>query len=846
MEKKTKVLSKTSITLCLLAVFFVLAFSLNPMVQRSASITPENAKTAMNAASSVLKPLLSEKITRVNITLSQSDLHAISDAVSYTVPSVTLRVNSSNLGLIAAASISVWENYLYLNVKCFIIPHQGKAKFSDCSIGSISVPSWFVHFTIEKITHLIFGKLAQQTLTKAMSSLKFGSKTLNLSFEKPLLLKSSVENRLSSTFSVVQGLRNALGSGSNEVQLYIDHISSYIEQDKRHRSVAAAVGEAFALAQLRSSESRAEVENRYALWALSILFGSPEFSRLVALPVKWNTPVAQDMKLRGRLDTRLHFFYSIALVLAGEKEISSNIGRYKEILDTDTARGGSGYSFADLAADKAGTELADFATRSNTSALKVQKILAGTNNESLFIPTIHDLPEGLSERRFALLFQNDASPAFKQMESRIDARIQSLEYLRNVKNVKDIIPRRNFFDYDKKSVYPKSDWLTVDTHIHSKHSDGSHTIGEIAEKSSHFGCDVIAITDHGDKDFKSLYSENYFKEIELARYVQPDLQILVGLEWNVPPFRGREHVTVLLPEDESMNSNLKQFRTSFDNFGSGFSKETLNATPALNWLSDTYKSPPYPVLFYNHPSRKDLSRSENYFDIKNWREITPFVRGFSGAPGHQKKRKNNNGSYEKVMKTTHGWDPITKLGGEWDLLLRDGLMVYGARAASDFHNKGMDYWPCQFSTTHVYANKYASNSLLRGFSFGNFWAQHGRFVKHLDMRLTDSSGKTVAKMGESIITTSDNSPLIAKLDIELNPIDWQGFESRLDEITLVINTPKGSQEETWIITQQKINYSFSYSLPEKVERVSVRWFGRSIQPEQHHYQFFTNPIMIEQ
>jgi hypothetical protein len=846
MGKKTKVLYKIPIALCLLVVFFVLAFSLSPTVQRSATITPENAKTALNAASSVLKPLLSEKNNMVDITLSQSDLHAISDAVSYTVPAVSLRVNSSNLGLIAAASIAIWEGYLYLNVNCFIIPLQGKNKFSDCSLGSIPLPSWFVYFSIEKMTYIIFGKLAQQTFTNAISSLRFDSTALHLSFEKPLLLKSSIEKRLSNTLSVVQELRSAFGADANEVQLYIDHLSKYIAQDESNRNVAAAVGEAFALAKLRSEENRAEVENRYALWALSILFGSPEFSRLVALPVSWKTPVTQHMKLRGRSDTRLHFFYSAALVLAGEKEISSNIGKYKEILDTDTARGGSGYSFADLAADKAGTELADFATKSKDSALKVQKILAGTSNESLFIPIIHDLPEGLSERRFTLLFQNDASPAFKQMESRIDARIQNLAYLRDVENVSRIRSRLDFIDYDTESVFLQNDWLTVDTHIHSKYSDGSHTISEIAEKSNHFGCDIIAITDHGDRDFKTLYSESYFKEVELARYAQPNLQILVGLEWNVPPFRGREHVTVLMPEDQSMMGNLRDFRASFDNFGSGYSRDTLTTKPALTWLSESYTSAPYPVLFYNHPSRKDFSQSENYFDIKSWRKITPFVRGFSGAPGHQRNRKNSNGSYEKVMKTSHGWDPITKPGGEWDLLLRDGLMVYGARAPSDFHNKGIDYWPCQFSTTHVYANKRAQNSLLRGFSLGNFWAQHGRFVKLLDMRLTDSNGKTVAKMGESVIAPKDNSPLVAKLDMELNPIDWQGFESRLDEITLVINTPKGSQEKTWIITQQKINYSFSFPLPEEIERVSVRWFGRSIQPEQHHYQFFTNPIMVEQ
>jgi hypothetical protein len=59
------------------------------------------------------------------------------------------------------------------------------------------------------------------------------------------------------------------------------------------------------------------------------------------------------------------------------------------------------------------------------------------------------------------------------------------------------------------------------------------------------GCTALAITDHGDLRATAA-TPDYFAQIETARKQFPDLILFAGLEWNIPPYRGREHVNVLL------------------------------------------------------------------------------------------------------------------------------------------------------------------------------------------------------------------------------------------------------------------------------------------------------------
>ena len=87
-------------------------------------------------------------------------------------------------------------------------------------------------------------------------------------------------------------------------------------------------------------------------------------------------------------------------------------------------------------------------------------------------------------------------------------------------------------------------WLIADLHMHTRFSDGGLSVEELVGRAALNGCDAIALTDHGDP--ATSVSPEFFEHVEATRRKLPDLVLLVGLEWNIPPYGGREHVNVIV------------------------------------------------------------------------------------------------------------------------------------------------------------------------------------------------------------------------------------------------------------------------------------------------------------
>jgi len=135
-----------------------------------------------------------------------------------------------------------------------------------------------------------------------------------------------------------------------------------------------------------------------------------------------------SITLKGRDDLRLHFLYSAALKLAADSGVSFALGEFKELLDSN--EGGSGFSFADLAADRAGIRFAEEATRDEAHARRLQNSMSLDASESSFFPGLADLPEGLAKREFASAYGDLESPAYKQALKEIDRRLEALPLFR--------------------------------------------------------------------------------------------------------------------------------------------------------------------------------------------------------------------------------------------------------------------------------------------------------------------------------------------------------------------------------------------------------------------------------
>jgi hypothetical protein len=829
MLKKTVLKVSIYIGIPLLLVFLLFQFS--PLVIQQSQLNAKSAAMASAKAKTIWRQFSSAQ-TYVEIELNNDDVQAMAEVASHMFSNTKVAIGFNRFGVVVASTTALEP--LYLNVNCTISAADLGYQIDGCYVGHIYVYGFMLDAMLRFGAWLLFDAEVSKTVAQLLTNIRVSDQSIILVTTK----NSDFKERFNSSLKDVTDLAKTISRNSKVEPEKIEQYIAVLERfDSKNRSLAGFVNVVMQQALANSVNSDPQEENTAAIWALAIKFGSQRFADLAGVSQEVDS---KSMTLRGREDLVLHFLYSAILQQVGRENIGLKIGEFKEILDS--GKGGSGFSFADLAADKSGLAFAEFLTKSKQTAIHAQNVLAASIDESLFIPFVHDLPEGMSESSFERAVGGMNSSKYQELSADIDNRIATLRLYHESL----ITLPHTLLGNTLRSNSTIGSWLRLDTHIHTRFSDGSKTVAEIADNADKFGCDVIAITDHGDKNLTKVLSNEYFAEIARVQRLHPNMTIIPGFEWNIPPFKGREHATVLFADLPSMQQDLRNFRNGFDHYNE-YQTQFLSIKPALEWLNNyAQRSPVKPVIIYNHPSRKDAQTTENQYDIEHWSVESDLVIGFSGAPGHQRKRGIDNGSYENVLHTQHGWDPtVAKVGGEWDRLLQRGYRVTAARAASDFHNLNMDYWPCQFSSTHLFSRSKQQNDVLQALRQGQMWAQHGRFVDSIAFTINDSANQT-ANIGEVLNLAGKSNSVEIKLDIKLNDKDWQGFATSLDELELITITDKQISATQLDVKANLVGKVFRVTLNQTIDSPMTvfRLRGRSIQPEQHHYMFYTNPITV--
>jgi len=189
-----------------------------------------------------------------------------------------------------------------------------------------------------------------------------------------------------------------------------------------------------------ASARRESVEhNRAAILALGIAIGHERLARFAGLDrgselVRAATALRPGTTLRGREDWARHYCLSAALAVMETPFMSDTGGLIKEELDA-VARG-SGFSFGDLAADRAGVRFAQAATASESAAQAMQaRLQAGYSADDLF-PAAGDLPENLTIEQFRRDYGGVGSKRYRQTVGEIEARLDRCRGLSSQSNQK--------------------------------------------------------------------------------------------------------------------------------------------------------------------------------------------------------------------------------------------------------------------------------------------------------------------------------------------------------------------------------------------------------------------------
>jgi hypothetical protein len=127
--------------------------------------------------------------------------------------------------------------------------------------------------------------------------------------------------------------------------------------------------------------------------------------------------------MRGRADLAKHFFVSAHLVALSGSETARGAGLIKELLD---AHGGSGFSFADMAANRAGIV---FAHALLGDRLTIDDIAKRFTVEA-FLPPVDDFREQLGAQEFIDAYGGPGDARLSAELTRIESRIMALPVYR--------------------------------------------------------------------------------------------------------------------------------------------------------------------------------------------------------------------------------------------------------------------------------------------------------------------------------------------------------------------------------------------------------------------------------
>lgn len=188
-------------------------------------------------------------------------------------------------------------------------------------------------------------------------------------------------------------------------------------------SLAELLKPLFTLAYQRSTLETAIEENKQAIFAVNDYVNKEGLQILPSHILDTKSIRQTSTFLYKRIDLAQHFIGSAAITASANGQLAQMMGEEKELSD---AKVGSGFSFIDLTADKAGTQFGEAATKSPESARKIQKAMTEITDYSDFMPDPTHFPEHMDEAEFKKRYGSIKSAAYKAVVKEIDAQVAGL------------------------------------------------------------------------------------------------------------------------------------------------------------------------------------------------------------------------------------------------------------------------------------------------------------------------------------------------------------------------------------------------------------------------------------
>jgi hypothetical protein len=288
---------------------------------------------------------------------------------------------------------------------------NGVPKVAALRLGKMKIPSTIADFALDYWLRHGPGATPERPLSALVRAVKMRPRQLAITYQwQPELLSD---------------LRASVLSEPDRRRLrdYHEQMVESVAKLPRNVSVARLLQPMFKFAKSRSAGGDAIAENRAAIIVLSTFGAGRSLGSVMPEAKSWPRPPKLRLTLRGRRDFAQHFLTSAGLVVLGGNRFSDVVGLAKEV---DDAGFGSGFSFPDITADRAGTRFAETALHSQASAKQLQQRLAAGVKDAALMPSVRGMPEFMDKAEFARRFERIGSSAYNKMMATIEQRLDAV------------------------------------------------------------------------------------------------------------------------------------------------------------------------------------------------------------------------------------------------------------------------------------------------------------------------------------------------------------------------------------------------------------------------------------
>jgi hypothetical protein len=396
----------------LLVCIVFLAVEERPALHRTAELRPQQIERARRILErNDPRKLKSGEIRTISISQEDLDLAVNYLANRYAGGSARVELTPGVAHVTASVRLPGDDTGAFLNIDAILLETSTLPRLDKVWIGRVRVPEWLA-------TRLVASAIPRLTKLEDHSWALHAIQRVALRHEAV-----SVTYEWQDQF---QGLLQAAAVPQQDLErlrAYQERLAAVTRDGKGALSLAGLTQPLLSLAAERSGTGEAAAENRSAILVLTCYVIGARLAELVPESRGWPQPASRAVTLDRRSDLAKHFVVSAALAAHAGQPLADAIGVYKEVEDS---RSRSGFSFRDIAADRAGSRFGELAAGSEASARRLQAVTSEGPQESTFMPYTADLPESMPQAEFTRRFGGVGGREYERMMREIDRRVAAL------------------------------------------------------------------------------------------------------------------------------------------------------------------------------------------------------------------------------------------------------------------------------------------------------------------------------------------------------------------------------------------------------------------------------------